>query len=90
MTTEPGGLAGSPDCADSLKELYGFLDGELTVERRAHIKVHLDDCLQCYEAFDFEAELRIVISARCRDEVPETLRDRVAEALRQVGDPSAE
>jgi mycothiol system anti-sigma-R factor len=82
---DPSGLASSEDCAESLKELYSFLDGELTVERRGHIAHHLDDCLQCYEAFDFEAELRIVISARCKEEVPEDLRDRVADALRQLG-----
>ena len=87
METDHGGMAGPGDCADSLKELYGFLDGELTIERREHIKVHLDDCLQCYEAFDFEAELRIVISTRCREEVPDSLRDRVADALRRLGEP---
>ncbi len=72
------------DCADSLKELYTFLDGELTVERRLHIREHLDACQNCYEAFDFEAELRIVVSTKCREEVPDALRDRVARALRQV------
>jgi mycothiol system anti-sigma-R factor len=83
---DPSGLGTSEDCAESLKELYSFLDGELTIERRTHIQSHLDDCLQCYEAFDFEAELRIVISARCKEEVPEDLRNRVADALRQVGE----
>jgi mycothiol system anti-sigma-R factor len=75
-----------PDCANSLKELYAFLDGELTADLRGHIQSHLDGCPPCYEAFDFEAELRIVISARCRDQVPDELRDRVAEALRQVAE----
>ena len=79
-------LATSEDCAESLKELYSFLDGELTIERRGHIQTHLDDCLQCYEAFDFEAELRIVISTRCKEEVPDDLRSRVADALRQLGE----
>ena len=72
------------DCAESLQELYTFLDGELTVERRMHIRQHLDGCQNCYEAFDFEAELRIVVSTKCRDEVPDSLRDRVAEALRKA------
>ena len=85
---DPGDLGSSEDCAESLKELYSFLDGELTVERRFHIQHHLDDCLPCYEAFDFEAELRIVISKRCKEEVPEELRSRVADALRQLGDQS--
>jgi mycothiol system anti-sigma-R factor len=90
METEPVGLGRSSDCADSLKELYTFLDGELTTERRADIRVHLDDCLQCYEAFDFEAELRIVISTRCREEVPDSLRERVADALRQLEEPGTD
>jgi mycothiol system anti-sigma-R factor len=69
------------NCDDILRELYTFVDGELTIERRAHIKAHLDDCLPCFEAYDFEAELRIVISQRCRDSVPDTLRERIAQAL---------
>jgi mycothiol system anti-sigma-R factor len=72
------------DCADSLKELYGYLDGELTIERRVHIQSHLDGCLRCYEAFDFEAELRMVVARRCQEEVPEHLRARVADALRKL------
>jgi len=70
-----------PDCAESLKELYAFLDGELTGDRRTHIKAHLDECLPCYEAFDFEAELRMVISRRCHDDVPESLKLKIAHQL---------
>lgn len=73
------------DCTESLKELYTFLDGELTVERRTHIQQHLEGCQDCYEAFDFEAELKIVVSTRCKEEVPDHLRQRVAEALRALG-----
>jgi mycothiol system anti-sigma-R factor len=78
------------DCAESLKELYAFLDGELTTERRSHIRAHLEGCLPCYEAFDFEAELRIVVSTRCREEVPEALRSRVADAIRKLGESGAD
>ena len=69
------------NCGEALSELYTFLDGELTEERRHVIKDHLDDCTPCFEAFDFEAELRIVIQHRCRDEVPESLRERIAAAI---------
>ena len=79
-----------PECAESLKELYAFLDGELTQDRRVHIKQHLDHCLPCYEAFDFEAEIRMVVSMRCREQVPDALRQRVAEALKQLGESSPE
>ena len=69
------------DCGQAIEKLYTFLDGELTEARRAEIRQHLDDCSPCLQAFDFEAELRIMISVRCRDEVPEALRVRVAAAL---------
>ena len=75
---------GGTDCTEALHELYTFLDGELTVERRQTISRHLDDCHGCLEVFDFEAELRMVISHKCRDEVPESLRHRIADVLRQV------
>jgi mycothiol system anti-sigma-R factor len=62
------------------------MDGELTEERRLVIRQHLDDCPPCGGAFDFEGELRMVISRRCRDTVPQELRDRIAQALSEFGD----
>ncbi len=69
------------DCDDTIERLYHYLDGELTDDRRQDIKRHLDECSPCLEAFDFEAELRVVISSRCKDHVPDSLRKRVHEAL---------
>ena len=71
------------NCDDALHELYGYIDGELTSERRVTIQRHLDDCPPCYEAFDFEAELRMVIARKCTEKVPDALKQRIAEALRQ-------
>jgi mycothiol system anti-sigma-R factor len=71
-----------PDCAAALAQLYSFLDGELTVERKVVIRGHLDHCTDCLEAYDFEAELRVVISSHCRsDAVPSELRDRILRAI---------
>ena len=75
------------ECRDAVHSLYHYMDGELTFERRELIRHHLDDCPPCGEAFDFEAELRIVVSTRCKDEVPEALRARVADALKKLGEP---
>ena len=70
------------DCSEAIHRLYHFLDGELTPQRRSEIQAHLDDCGPCLEAFDFEAELRLMIASKCRDEVPETLRIRIFQAIR--------
>jgi mycothiol system anti-sigma-R factor len=69
------------DCEEAVHELYHYLDGELTEERRTEISVHLDWCGPCGGAAEFEAELRRVIANRCKDRVPQSLIDRVAEAL---------
>lgn len=69
------------NCEDALEELYSFLDDELDDLRRAHIKRHLDDCTPCLEVYDFHAELRVMISNKCRDKVPTELRDRIARIL---------
>lgn len=75
------------DCSQTLHELYQFLDGELTEVKRTQIKEHLEGCPPCFEAFDFEAEIKQYISQKCRDRVPESLRARIADAIAQ--DPPA-
>jgi mycothiol system anti-sigma-R factor len=70
------------DCEGVVRDLYTFLDGELTDVMRQRIRTHLDDCSPCLEAFDFEAEFRQIISARCREDPPEHLRLRITSALR--------
>jgi mycothiol system anti-sigma-R factor len=84
---EHGHDHGSTPCEQAIQELYVYIDGELTDEKRSTIKGHLDDCNPCFEAFDFEAELRIVISTKCRDEVPDSLRTRIAQQLSQPAGP---
>lgn len=69
------------DCNETLRELYLYLDGELTEADRDHIQAHLDDCSPCLAAYDFEAELRQVVQRRCTDQVPPELRDRIARAI---------
>ncbi len=73
------------DCNETLRELYEYLDGELTDADRTHIQHHLDDCSPCLAAYDFEAELRLVVRNRCTDQVPDSLRDRIAQAIDAEG-----
>jgi mycothiol system anti-sigma-R factor len=74
------------DCDDALFRVYEYLDGELTVWRRRAITRHLDECPPCANGFTFEVELRRIVVSKCREEVPPTLRLRIAEALGIVTD----
>jgi mycothiol system anti-sigma-R factor len=71
------------ECQEAIRILYHFLDGELTSEKRAQIQQHLDDCPPCIQAFQFEAELRNVVSRSCQETVPDALRLKVSMLLEQ-------
>lgn len=71
----------SVDCREALHRVYHFLDGELTPERRDQIARHLDKCSPCVEVFGFETEIRKLVADRCRDQVPDELRTRIAAAI---------
>ncbi len=75
-------IAGTPDCERALAEVYAFLDAELNETQRNQIMAHLEACSPCFEAFDFEAELRTVIATKTQSvEFPEVLRIRIEEKL---------
>ncbi|MGH9083332.1 MAG: mycothiol system anti-sigma-R factor [Acidimicrobiales bacterium] len=82
-----GGCAGGGppdvDCDEAVRQLYRYLDGDLTEDRRRDIAFHLDECGWCSDAAGFEAELRAVIANKCRDRVPESLKSRVAAAIHE-------
>jgi mycothiol system anti-sigma-R factor len=69
------------NCDEAVHQLYHFLDGELTEERRVLISEHLTYCAPCGGAVEFEAELRVVIANHCKDRVPESLIRRIADAI---------
>jgi anti-sigma factor (TIGR02949 family) len=73
------------DCGQALVALYEFLDGELTFERRQTIEFHLRSCEHCLSAYDFEAELRVVMRSRMHYEVPASLLDAISSALEAEG-----
>ena len=69
------------DCQKAFHRMYHYLDGELTVWRRWNMRRHLNRCPPCADGFVYEVEVRQIISSRCRDEMPDDLRRRIAGAL---------
>jgi mycothiol system anti-sigma-R factor len=71
------------DCEHTIRQVYVYLDGELTTYKRWQITRHLNRCPPCKYGFDFELELRRVLQSRCRDAVPDELKQRIADAIAQ-------
>ena len=74
------------DCAAALRQLWDYLDGELTPERLAQIRVHLDECRRCYPHYDFERAFLEALGEQREDcACPGELKRRVMESLRSAG-----
>ena len=72
------------DCNETIRELETFLDGELSEDWHHAIHAHLQRCPDCLQAFDFHAELRTVIAAKCRnDEMPPGLLSRIEKCFNE-------
>jgi mycothiol system anti-sigma-R factor len=69
-------------CEQALRDVETFLDGELTTEQYRAVLSHLDDCMECFHAFDFQLELKQIIARKCSgDAMPPDLLARILQAL---------
>jgi anti-sigma factor (TIGR02949 family) len=71
------------DCGDAQDQLYQYLDAELDEETAAAVRSHLEGCGGCFNSFDFERRLKLVIRTFLTEDMPETLQVRVKELIRQ-------
>jgi mycothiol system anti-sigma-R factor len=78
--------AGTLNCREAMAILWDHLDGELSPEREAAMRWHLEICRPCLEHHRFErAFLDAVAAARDADPASPALRQRVIDALRSQG-----
>ena len=75
-------MNGMLDCHAVMRQLWAYLDGELTVDRVTAIEEHLAMCARCYPQYHFERSFLEQI-ARTRREHSDLggLRTRLVQAL---------
>ena len=79
-------MAEKMDCTAAMRQLWDYLDGELTEERMAAVRAHLDRCAGCVPHADFErAFLEALSGCRSKACAPDALRRRIFERLREAG-----
>ena len=77
----------SHNCDDALEKMYLYMDGELTTETAEVIRVHLNDCPPCFDAFHFEERLKLVVRTRLQEDVPSELLIRLKSIIRSESSP---
>ena len=79
-------MAATLDCHAAMRQLWDYLDGELSPERMEAVRAHLAVCARCYPHYDFERTfLEAVAATRNGRAAPGALRERVLSALREAG-----
>ena len=74
------------DCSAAMRQLWEFLDEELSEERMSAMRRHLECCQRCWPHYDFErAFLATVARVGANRGCPEAVRRQVLEALRDEG-----
>ena len=71
-------------CAEAVKQLWEYLDGELPVESRAAVEEHLSFCRRCCGEAEFAEELRAFLAREAADEVPDDVRSRLLTTLDEL------
>lgn len=62
-------------CEHAVQYVYHYLDKELTLARRARIRMHLRRCNDCGGAYEFEAKLKAMIKQKGSTSPPPELFD---------------
>jgi mycothiol system anti-sigma-R factor len=72
-------------CSEVLARVYSYLDGELDEGGCSEIKDHLDECGPCLQEYGLEEAVKKLVHKSCGcDPVPNDLRDKVMDRIRQA------
>jgi mycothiol system anti-sigma-R factor len=85
MTRDPASTSGDHEsCADFLDRIVYLLDNELDASEVAIVKVHLDECAPCFERYDVQRTIKMIVARSCTESAPDALREKVKFRLQQI------
>jgi mycothiol system anti-sigma-R factor len=81
MTHDTGG---HESCADFLDRIVYLLDNELDASEVEVVQVHLEECAPCFERYDVQRTIKMIVARSCTETAPDALRERVKVRLQQI------
>ncbi len=63
-TTDIGEKSGCKEYDKCLEILHLMLDNEASADEEAYLKSHIDKCMVCFEQYEVEKEIRILIKTK--------------------------
>lgn len=71
-------------CAEAVRQLWDYLDRELSGEERQRVDEHLAFCRKCCGELEFAEELQRFLAAQQSTEIPANVRDRLERLLGEM------
>jgi anti-sigma factor (TIGR02949 family) len=70
------------NCPEAIEHLYSYLDQECSAEVEAAVRIHIEQCSDCFGQFEFERTFLLFVKARsvARTAPPE-LRKRIFQQI---------
>lgn len=87
VPAQPGAaMAPMLDCESVMRQLWDYLDGELTADRKTVIRSHLELCRRCHPQYRFEQSFLDAVAASApAHSDPDRLRSKLLVALKDEG-----
>jgi anti-sigma factor (TIGR02949 family) len=74
------------DCPTALRQLWDYLDQELTEDRMAMMRQHMARCRRCLPHHDFDKRFLAAVRATRQEQLmPPEVKSRVMELLAEAG-----
>ena len=71
-------------CSAALRQLWSYLDKELTADDEDELRDHLAGCPPCLAEYSIDVVLKDIVRRSCQEEAPAGLRVRIQQTLLQV------
>ena len=72
------------ECAHARRVISDALNGVVAAQHLMALRAEIGHCAPCVNTFEIELHFRAVMSERCQEEAPESLRLRITAALQGV------
>lgn len=71
-------------CTDAVRQLWEYLDGNISEADRDAIEDHLDVCKRCCGEAEFASELRGFLATNASEELPSETKTRLTSFLEEL------
>ena len=72
------------ECAAFLERIVYYLDNELAEDDVVEVRLHLDGCGPCHDAYDLQKAIKSLVARSCAERAPEELKAKVLYSIRHL------